>query len=99
MLITPFTELGKKVRVVDVLTGDVIPCGACDTEEGWIDLYLERPGRNKDGHKKAFIDRKAREIARVRLHAEFDVIDRTTAEVLYRVRWTMTAPPRCYIAK
>ena len=65
-----------------MLTRDTISCTACDTSEGWVDMLLLRPGLTEEGHSKVFVDRQKQEIASIRLHTEFDVVDRSTDEVL-----------------
>ena len=87
MLLTA-SEYGNKIRVLDALTGEVIPTDQVDTTEGWIDLYLARPGKTKDGFNKLFVDRRKREIAKVRLYTDFDVVTRRGRK-LFKVRWTM----------
>lgn len=91
---------GRKVRVLDSLTGEVLPTDCVNTTEGWIDLYLLRPGKTKDGGRKVMRDGKRRELAKVRLHTDFDVVTRRGRKI-FQVRWPYTymATPRPRVTK
>ena len=80
MLITAKTKLGRKVRCLDV-DGGVIMASAVDTTEGWVDLYVPRSGG------RVFVDRKKRELVKIRLHTDFDIVTKRGRKLI-KVRWS-----------
>ena len=80
---------GRNVKVLDVDGLQMGTVAACDTAEGWIEMYVLRPNG-----KKVFSDRKKRELFTVRVHTDYDVVDRKSGRLLHRVRWSWSGPPR-----
>ena len=60
---------------------------AVNTDEGWFEIYPLYP-KNEDGRTKVIVDRLKQEHIKLRVHAGFEIRERGTEKVLYKITWS-----------